>query len=265
MVRAETLPVEGPRYTAALVFVPGLWAGPDVWRSFASFLAHRGWEPHLLDTRALPGGIAGRATVIAEYAASLAAPPVIVGHDAGAVAALVASRGAAVAAVVLAAPLVPGSRGARALTLEPRNLFRLLAGRPVPPPHGPAAALAWATLDDAVRGRILRGLAPEDAAIVWEIARGGVSMERLAGVPALVVAGTRDPLLSPEGAAALAERLGADARVLPDAGHWLLAEPRWQEVVGVVHRWLVQRLGEPLLETYAEAMADRETDGDEDG
>jgi len=34
--------------------------------------------------------------------------------------------------------------------------------------------------------------------------------------------------------------------------------------VTLVHRWLVQRLGEPLLETYAEAMAKREADDDAD-
>jgi len=51
--------------------------------------------------------------------------------------------------------------------------------------------------------------------------------------------------------------------VLEGAGHWLLGDAGWQPAVSLVHRWLVQRLGEPLLETYAEAQADREPSDDE--
>src|SRR5262245_38938713 len=135
MLRVETLHAEGPRYATSLVLVPGLWAGPPVWRGFASYLAHRGWEAHLLDVRNVSGGMTGRAKAVAEHAASLPSPPVLVGHDAGALAAWEAARvGAAVAAVVLVAPLLPGSPATRALLLESRGLLSLAVGRPVSPP-----------------------------------------------------------------------------------------------------------------------------------
>jgi pimeloyl-ACP methyl ester carboxylesterase len=264
VIRAEIQPAEGSRYAAALVLVPGLWAGPDVWRGFASFLGHRGWESHLLHTRLLPGGFDARVVAVAEYAAALPAPAVLLGHGVGAIVAQAAARRTPTAAAVLVAPLCPGSRGARALTLEPWNLLRLLLGRPVAPPHGHAVSLAWGELADAARAQVLARLGPEDASTAWDVARGRIALAPAPGVPTLLLAGARDPLLPHAEALALAGALGAEALTLPDAGHWPLAGSAWLKAVDVVHRWLVQRLGEELLELYPEAMAERDADDDGD-
>jgi hypothetical protein len=40
-------------------------------------------------------------------------------------------------------------------------------------------------------------------------------------------------------------------------------ESGWQGTVDLLHRWLVRRLGEPLLEFHAEAMAERDAGGDD--
>jgi hypothetical protein len=37
-----------------------------------------------------------------------------------------------------------------------------------------------------------------------------------------------------------------------------LAVGDWQAHAGAVHRWLVRRLGDTVLELYAEAMAERD-------
>ncbi len=261
MLIDEVVPAEASRYSACLVFVPGLWAGPDAWRGFATFLAHRGWECRLLDVRGL-GGLAARAGALREYLASLPGRAVLIGHDAGALVALDAAAGERVAAVVLIAPLIPGERPVRALTLDFRNLARVALGRPVPPPRGQAAALAWGQLPEPTRAAVLARLEADDAAAVREIALGR-EVPAPGGVPTLVLSGDRDPLLTPERASVLARTLGADQRLLPATGHWPLAGPGWQATVAVIHRWLVQRLGEPLLETYAEAMAERDAEGDE--
>jgi pimeloyl-ACP methyl ester carboxylesterase len=79
-------------------------------------------------------------------------------------------------------------------------------------------------------------------------------------VPTLVVGGEYDPLLPRNAGIALASMLGAEHVEIPGAGHWPLLPPCWRSTVGIVHRWLVHRLGEPLLDLYAEAMADREPD-----
>jgi len=258
MLSAETPRAEGARYAAGLVCIPGLWAGSGVWRGFASHLGHRGWECHLLDVRGVAGGLAARAAAVREYAAALPAPAVLLGHDAGGLVALAAATRGATAAVVLLAPLAPGSRAARRLVLAPRSLLALLAGRPVPAPAGPATT-AWADLPPALRA----STGAEDAAAVREVVWGRVRPAAAAGVPTLVVVGVSDPLLPRPSAEALARSLGAELRVLEGAGHWLLGDAGWQPAVSLVHRWLVQRLGEPLLETYAEALADREPSDDE--
>ena len=258
MLKAETLLTEGSRYASGLLCIPGLWAESHVWRGFASYLGHRGWECHLLDVREVPGGLAARAAAVAEYAAGLGAPPVLVGHDAGGLVALAAAARGPAVAVVLLAPVVPGSRAARRLVLAPRSLLALLLGTPVPPPSGPGAG-AWASLPPALRA----SLTAEDAISVREVVWGHVRPVRAGEVPTLMVSGAADPLLEASAADALARGIGAELVRLEGADHWLLAGRHWQSVVALVHRWLVRRLGEPLLETYAETMAEREP-GDEE-
>jgi pimeloyl-ACP methyl ester carboxylesterase len=117
--------------------------------------------------------------------------------------------------------------------------------------------LLLGALPEAARRQARATLGPEPAAAIWEAARG-IPGGLAAAVPTLVVSGGRDPLLPASEAAALAERLAAEHVTLPAAGAWPLSGPAWQDVVGAVHRWIVQRLGAPLLELYPEAMAARE-------
>jgi len=256
MLTDESVPAEAARYAAPLVLVPGLWSGRAVWRGFATYLAHRGWECRLVDLRGT-GGLGARVEALRAYLGTLPAPAVLVGHGAGGLVAHEAGDGAA--AVVMAAPLIPGDPATRNLLLERRNVLGVALGRRVGPPGAAALALVAGELTDAERAGLAGRLGPDDGGALRDLLRARVA-PRPASVPTLVVAGARDPLLAPAAAQALAARLGADLEQLPEAGHWLLAGRVWQAAVGVIHRWVVQRLGEPLLETYAEAMADRETE-----
>jgi len=261
MLSADIVRAESARYTTSLLCIPGLWSAPLVWRDFAGYLAHRGWESHLLDVRAVDGGIATRAAAVAAHAAALSAPPVLIGHDVGGVVALAAAARAPAAAVVLLAPLVPGSSDARALAMRRASFLPLLLGRPVAPPTDAAAALLCGELAPSIRHAVVSSLAADHARAVRDVVRPRIALWRVAGAPALVVAGDHDPLLSTGTAARLARAVGAHLHVVV-GGHWLLAGPAWQPCVGLVHRWLVQRLGEPLLERYAEATAERDEDAE---
>src|SRR5207247_106143 len=119
MLTAETLPAEGARYAAGLVCIPGLWAGSRVWRGFASYLGHRGWECHLLDVRGVVGGLTARAAAVREYAAALPAPAGFVGPDAGGADPRRRGRGRP-------APAATGRRGAGA---QPRRGVARARGR----------------------------------------------------------------------------------------------------------------------------------------
>jgi pimeloyl-ACP methyl ester carboxylesterase len=259
MLTAEVVPPEGARYAASLVLVPGLWTTPAGWRRCAGFLAHRGWECHLLDVRDVAGGVATRGAAVAEYARGVEGRVVLVGYDAGAWIAAAAAAPAAAAAVALVAPLLPGGAAVRGIAFELRVLWALVAGRPVPAPA--AADPLWTEVPGARTALV--ETAPADPAAAREILWGRLSPVPVVGVPALVVAGGRDPLLGPDAAAALATRLGSKTAVLPDAGHWLLGPRFFQATAGAVHRWIVQELGAPLLELYPEAMAAREAEEDE--
>ena len=263
MLIDRVVPAEAARYAASLVFIPGLWAPSGVWQGFATFLAHRGWECRLLEMRGA-GSLGVRAAAVRAYVAALPGRVVLVGHDAGALVALSAAVGEQVAAAVLVAPLVPGSPPVRALTLAPRNLLRVAFGRPVPPPRGRGAALAFGGAPGPVPPGLPQQLGPDDAIVVRDIALGRAQPVRTS-VPTLLVVGDRDPLLAVARAQAMAELLGADVCLLEATGHWPLAGPTWQRAAGAVHRWLVQRLGESLLEFYAEAMAEREAEEDDEG
>jgi pimeloyl-ACP methyl ester carboxylesterase len=262
MLSAEVVHAEGARYAAPLILVPALWAGPAAWRGCAGFLAHRGWECHLVDVRgAGQGGLVARGAAIAEYAAALATPPVLVGHDAGGLAALLAAVRHPMAAVVLVAPIVPGSGAARSLVRSPRALLALLRGRPVAPPAGRAAVLFLGDRG-VVPPQLVDVLAPEPAEVVRDVAWGRAPIAGVPGLPVLVATGDSDPLASPDVLAAFARAIGAECERLPGAAHWPLFGRAWQPTIDVVHRWIVRRLGAPLLELYEEAMAEREDDGE---
>jgi pimeloyl-ACP methyl ester carboxylesterase len=213
-----------------------------------------------LDLRSLARGIADRAVAVAAYARRLPAPPILIGHGAGAIVALAAAAQGPAAAVVLIAPLVPGSPEARGLATRWGILTALLRGRPVPPPTGRAASLLTGDLPPSERASAEAQLGSDSAAAILDVARGRIDPPPAGRVPAIVLSGDRDPLLPSGAATTFARRVGAEHQVLGNVGHWLLAGPSWQRTVDVLHRWLVQRLGEPLLELYPEAMADRDVD-----
>jgi len=261
MLNATVVRAESGRYAAALVCVPGLWAGPVVWRRFAGYLAHRGWESHLVDVATVAGDVAARGAAVAEYAAARGVPAVVLGHDAGGLVALAAASAAA--AVVLVAPLLPASAPARTLAARRGAVLPLVLGQPVPPPDLAAAGPLCGELPPPECAAIVGGLRPESAAVLRDVARGRFRPAPLGDVPALVVAGDRDPLLPPVSAALLARTIGAEQATIAGGGHWLLGGTAWQPTVDTVHRWIVRRLGESLLEFYAEAMADRAEDEDE--
>jgi pimeloyl-ACP methyl ester carboxylesterase len=156
------------------------------------------------------------------------------------------------------APLLPASPQARALGARRGALVPLVLGRPVPPPTPADAAPLCGELPAAECAAVLAGLRPESAAVLRDVVRGRFRPAAIPGVGTLVVSGERDPLLPPVSATLLARTVGAEHEAIQAGGHWLLGGSCWQRAADVVHRWTVRRLGEPLLEYYAEAMSDRE-------
>lgn len=252
MLQGIPLRAESPRYNASLVVLPELWAPASSWQAVAGFLGHRGWEGWVLELRG-QGGLEDRAAAVVEFAARLDRPPVLVGHGVGAHLALRTAQAARAAALVLIAPVEPGSAPSRGLVSRWDVAKAALLRGDVPPPQGRRAARLF--------GETPSRLGAEPAPAVLDLVRSTPPPGGPPGVPTLLVAGSRDPLLPPAAALALSQRLDAERADVVDAGHWLHLRPDWQRTVGLVHRWLVQRLGEGLLDYYADAMAERGGDG----
>lgn len=248
-MRVLPIRAESGRYAASLVLIPDLWADPETWSALSAFLGHRGWEGAIVGLRGLDGGIAARARAVAEYAAKQPAAPVLIGHGAGAIVALEAARLRPPLATALVAPLTAGSTPVRRLGWRLSTVTDLLRGGPCRPP-----------LDAGLSARVAAMLGPDDRTAVLDVLRGRGVAPPVPGPPALVLAASNDPLAPPETTRPLATALGAEHQVIPASGHWLITDGPWQTTGGALHRWLVQRLGEGLLELYAEAMAERDAD-----
>jgi pimeloyl-ACP methyl ester carboxylesterase len=256
MLRATPVHAESARYAASLLFLPELWTPAEVWRPVASFLGHRGWESELIHLRGA-GDLRSRVESVVAHARRLPRPPILIGHGAGAIVALDSARTGAASAAVLIAPLVRGSAAVGALTRRWDAIAASLLGRSIPPPRGEAARRTFGESPD--------GLDVETARAVFDVVRGRPGTFRPVDVPTLVLAGAHDPLLPPDAAAGLAATLGAEHAEIAAAAHWPILAPAWQRTADTVHRWLVRRLGEPLLELYAEMMAERDpAEGDDE-
>lgn len=234
---------ESPRYATDLVFLPGLWARSDAWGRVAAAMAHRGWRCWLLDPRvgaAAGGGLAAWAANAEAAIAGFGAPPVLVGHDAGALVALALAAAGRPSAAIAVAPLVEGVDPL--LVRRVRWRARLLGGAVDPPP---ASHPVFASCGGEEGQRVLGALGREAAATIASV-RGGWLAPRAPAVPALVVGQEDDPAAPAFAVEVLANGIGADFVGLA-GGHWPMARTRIDAWTGRLHRWLVHRLGERLL------------------
>ncbi len=249
----EAIPAEHEKFTAPLLLVHGLWDTAHTWRPFAGYLSHRGWECIAVHLRGRAGSepVAALADHLADVRAATTAletPPVLVGHDLGAL--LVLNAAVAARAVVVLAPIVPLPIWARAPSAlrGAGSAFARWRGKPLAPPGG-----RWRGAYPAPAGAIR-----EPAAVVRDLIERPWPVSAVPReIPALVLASEDDSVTPVEAARALAQTAGAEFRLCAGGGHALLRERGWEEHVAMVHRWLVQRLGAPLLAWYEEA-ADEE-------
>ena len=251
--RAEAHETENARYAAPLVFVHGLWVGGWCWRSFAGFLAHRGWEAIAPDLRGRPESRPAslRKTTLADYVEDVISivearggiTPILVGHGVGGLVALQAARRISCRAVVALAPPLPG-----AVRPALREILGRRAGwldRRVPPPA------------DIER---LGPVVTDSPRVATALVGGDVEIGPIS-IPVRVVGGERDDWVDPDALAAEAERRGwSHARRA--AGHWDLSGRGFERQVDPIHRWLVRELGGELLRLSGFEDLEEDEEGD---
>jgi pimeloyl-ACP methyl ester carboxylesterase len=178
--------------------------------------------------------------------ATLEAPPVIVGHDLGAV--IAQHCAGASRALVSLAPLIlpPEADAARQVLRDSGGMLARLLGRVGRAPRG-----RW-------KGSYEAGDAEESPALLRRLIEQPPPLPPPPrDLPCLVMAGKEDPVTPAASAQALAAAIGAEIEIVP-GGHLLPNGPGWEDRVSRLHRWLIKRLGADLLALYEEAIADRD-------
>ena len=246
-----------------LFCIHGMWGGGYQWDNYRAFFEARGWRcetPYLRHHDVSPDapphpdlGITG----LLDYAADLEAAvralpekPVVVGHSMGGLLAqILAARGLA-DKLVLLAPASP--RGITALTASVVKCFLpqfrtwgfwRKPNRPtfeqavyaflhlVPPAE--QRALYDRLVHESGRAAFEIGLWPLDRRRASEVDPGKVTC------PILAVAAEEDRIVPAKVVRKVAARYpGAQVRELPGHAHWLIGEPGWEEVAGLVANWL---------------------------
>lgn len=243
MALLNFIEAENERYAATLVFLHGLWAGPEIWRGFAFGFAHRGWRCAVVDARETapqrPSFSQWCDDVAAELS-SLELPAVAIGHDAGALVALeLAARGAATAAVAVA-PLLDGVKP----LVDPLTRIRCRLGvGGVEPPAADHPYRDAATAE--AKALLAQVLAIEPAARPGSLRGAAIAPVAPAG-RALLVAQAADAVVPRSLVEITASGIEADSITLPGS-HWPMLEPNPDAWMSPVHRWLIRTLGPSLL------------------
>lgn len=262
-LRAEVSVPERNKFTAPLLLLHGLWSGSWMWREVAEAFAQRGWEGWELDLRGHSGDqpqpTLGKrhlnddiADLIAA-AQALWAPPIICGHDFGALLALLAAPRINPRALVCLAPLLP--RAWNPDERPPLPLARLSAvpallwSWPLSPPRAQVASeFLFTTLPPQIQTQLHTQLQPDSGTIVRTLLREEIPFPSAGSLyPTLVISGSADRMSSPAATRQLATRLQAEHRIYADQGHWFFTGKHATTLVTDVHRWLIQTLGEAVL------------------
>jgi len=236
----EVVRAESARFRHPLLLLHGLWTGGWIWRDFAGYLAHRGWESWLPSFAGMSSQ-AERVQQLAELRSALPAPPVVIAHDAGVAIAMSAAATLDAPALVGLSPLVAGVHGGSlGVFARPQFWAARLFGGALRPPRGGARRTLLAGI-----GSESEPLRSDSGAFLESVLRNEISAA--AGRPGLLVLSTDDPILTPQAGEELARTLEWTLDLQGTAGHFPMRAPGWELVADRVHRWLVRALGEDLL------------------
>lgn len=243
--------------SAPLLLVPGAFCGAWAFDALRPALEAAGRRCTALD---LPGHAAGGASAwrsLTDYADAVAAaarreaePPILVGHSMGGLVAQIAAARAPVAGLVLLAPSPPWG--------QPVSSLELAAGPTLAAVQGAywlgVVQPDWTVVRDYTLDRLPEGEAralharmrPESGRALFEMLNWWADVTLAAfvpplDVPALVLAGERDRVHSPESTALTARRLGAAQVVLPGVSHWTLGGPGADAGARAMLEWLEGR------------------------
>lgn len=257
-------PAGDKREKPVIVLIHGMFVGPWCWDSFKTYFEARGYRvvtptlryhdtplssppnPRLKDT-----GVLDYAADLEKEIRALPGKPVLVGHSMGGlIAQILASRGLAKAAV-LVAPAFP--RGISPLSWTGFKSAWMNMGRwgswnePLRPTYEGAIYSSFHRLPEDQQKRIYERLTYESPKAALEISFWFLDFEKTTAVdesrvtcPVLTVAAEGDRLLPPSIVRKVHQKYRAVStyREFPGRSHLLIAEEGWEEVAGFIERWV---------------------------
>jgi len=246
----DTVDVATPR-GAPVLCLHGLFAGSWVYERVLPLIAARGYPAAALSFRghppAAPLASIGR-TSIAAYChdafegARALERPIVIGHSLGGLVALMLAARNLVRAAVLVSSAPP--RGisvlSRPLLLRmPRYLPALAFSRPFVPRRSDLDALVLNRVPAADRAAIRERFVPDSGRAARQVALGVHDVPlRSLRAPLFVVGAEHDRFVPLSVARRLARRYEAPLHVARGHGHFLFAEPGWEDELGVILDWI---------------------------
>jgi pimeloyl-ACP methyl ester carboxylesterase len=189
------------------------------------------------------------AKAVAAEAASLGAPPVLLGHSMGGLVALLAAAQVRTAGVILLAPSAPWGVGGSSMeeAVSAVSLYTLgpYWAQAIEPDYASFAGYGVDRLPQAERHAAFARMRRESGRALFETLNWWldpfmttlVRPESIAA-PILALSGGRDVIHPPATVRETAKRVGAELRVLPEMSHWLPGEPGWEDVADICLGWI---------------------------
>jgi pimeloyl-ACP methyl ester carboxylesterase len=251
--------------TTPVVFVHGAFCGGWAFDRFREPFESAGFETHAPNLphhergadleKLAQSSLKIYADSVADYVRALSAPPVLIGHSLGGLAAQLAAMQTPVAALILLAPSAPW--GVLPTTLDEHgNSFGLsMLGdywrRPVPPDYSVARSTTLDRLTHDQARRTFAKFVPESGRAIREAVQWWLdhSMTSSAPVykiaaPVLAMAGGKDRVNPSSTVRRVAGRFPvgqAQFHEFDQMSHWLVGEPEWPEVAQLSLDWLGSR------------------------
>ncbi|HZV55899.1 MAG TPA: alpha/beta fold hydrolase [Rhodocyclaceae bacterium] len=240
---------------APLLFVHGAYTGAWCWdEHFLSFFAQAGYASYAVSLSG-HGRSRGRERLdhlsisdyvadVAEVAAKLTAPPILIGHSMGGfvVQKYLERHGAAGAVLMCSVPPQGLMSAAFGVMFSHPGLFsdlnNLMAGGKVALDSLREALFAQPIGTDDL-ARFYRWSQPESHRAVWDMSLFDLPHpSRVAKVPLLVLGAEFDHLMPASTAEMTARSYGVEAEIFPGMGHGLMLERDWREVAQRLLDWL---------------------------
>ena len=247
-----------------IFMIHGMWGAPWYWENYRRIFESEGYlcvattlPYHNMDPRGVPDPRLGTASLL-DYAdalerelAQLGDKPIVMGHSMGALLAQILGARGMANALVLLTPASPA--GIVALTPSVIRSFWSIQTtwgfwkKPMRQTFAEAAYSMLHLLPEKEQKETFNKFVYESGRAAFEIgywlfdARGASRVdESKVSCPVLVVAGAQDRITPTSVVRRVARKYKAVStyKEFENHAHWVVAEPRWQEVAGYVVGWL---------------------------